>query len=272
MYDLHCHSNRSDGALSPEDLVMRAQANGVTYLSITDHDTLAVYLETAFDETVALTLIPGVEISTQWCGHGIHIVGLNIDPWHAGLQRGIEGQQRLRQERAEKIAQRLAKLGLGDSLERVREIAGDAAIGRPHFARYLVETGAARDARQAFRKFLGTGKPGDVRREWATLQTVTEWIVAAGGTAVIAHPGHYRLTRNKLVSLIDEFAEAGGSGIEVVSGRQDPALTARIARLAAEKGLLASCGSDFHRPDAGWADLGGFQPLPQGCRPVWDAW
>jgi len=211
-------------------------------------------------------------LSTQWCGRGIHIVGLNVDPQDKALRDGVSRQRAIRIERANKIAARLARLGLGDSLARVREMAGPAAIGRPHFARYLVETGAVRNVGQAFKKYLGAGKPGDIRRDWSSLQSVTAWIVDAGGTAVIAHPGHYRLTRTKLVALIDEFREAGGRAIEVVSGHQDAALTAKMGRVASDHELLASCGSDFHRPEATWSDLGRFRALPAHCQPVWEHW
>lgn len=271
-YDLHCHSTCSDGELTPLELCERALGNGVTHLSITDHDTLGVYVQHNFRAPAPLVLIPGIELSTQWAGRGIHIVGLNVDPENARLRRGVESQQATRHDRAEKIAARLARLGLGVSIGRVREIAGPAAVGRPHFARYLVETGVVADTRQAFRKYLGAGKPGDVRQEWASLQSVTEWITTAGGTAVIAHPGHYRMTRNKLVSLVDEFREAGGRAIEVISGAQDVALTARLARLADEKRLYASCGSDFHRPQASWSDVGRVSRLPDICQPVWLNW
>ena len=271
-YDLHCHSTCSDGELSPLEVCERALSNGVTHLSVTDHDTLGVHADVHFRAPPKLTLVPGIELSTQWAGRGIHIVGLNVDPENAVLRRGVELQQATRHQRAEKIAARLARIGLGDSLERVREIAGSAAIGRPHFARYLVESGAVANSAQAFKKYLGAGKPGDIRRDWASLQSVTEWITGAGGTAVIAHPGHYRMTRNKLASLIDEFREAGGRAIEVVSGTQDAALTGRLARLADEKKLYASCGSDFHRPQASWSDLGRFSRLPESCQPVWQNW
>lgn len=272
MYDLHSHSTHSDGELSPGELCDRAARNGVSHLAITDHDTLGVHAMSNELDTTDITLIAGLELSTQWGGRGIHVVGLDVDVSNVSLQLGVASQQEQRTLRAVKIAHRLAALGLGDSLPRVREMAASAAIGRPHFARYLVETGAVGNSAQAFKKYLGNGKPGDIRADWASLQTVTNWIAESGGTAVLAHPGHYRLTRTKLIALIEEFKEAGGKGIEVVRGNQDRATTQRIARIANDMELLASCGSDFHRPHRSWSDLGRFSPLPPDCVPVWTEW
>jgi predicted metal-dependent phosphoesterase TrpH len=271
-HDLHCHSSFSDGALTPSALCERAAKNGVTHLSVTDHDTLAAFDESNPRCIAGVQLIPGIELSTQWRGMGVHIVGLNIDPQNGTLRRGVASQQVARHDRAEKIARRLERLGIAGSRERVFELAGGGAVGRPHFARYLVEIGVVSDETQAFRKYLGNGKPAAVRADWASLQDVTEWIVAAGGTAVIAHPAYYRMTRSKLIRMIDEFAEAGGRAIEVISGHQQPSTTARMARIAIDYSLFASCGSDFHAPDPRRADLGKFGTLPQECQPVWTSW
>ncbi|HZW59976.1 MAG TPA: phosphatase, partial [Woeseiaceae bacterium] len=157
-------------------------------------------------------------------------------------------------------------------LPAVRALAGSAPVGRPHFAQHLVDIGRVRDRRQAFRKFLGDGKAGDVRRHWAPLAAVTAWIRAAGGTAVLAHPAHYGLTMTRLRALLADFCAAGGDALEVVSGRQDAGTTARLAALAGEFGLLASCGSDFHGPAPHALEPGGAAPLPPACRPVWDSW
>lgn len=268
-YDLHTHTVASDGELAPQVLVERAKANGVTHLAITDHDTVAAYDGLAAAD---LALIPGIELSTYWSKRGIHVVGLNIDPDCPELAAGICEQQRARERRAEKIAARLQRAGCGETLEGARREAGDGAIGRPHFARHLLAAGQVRTVREAFRKYLGNGKPGDVRSEWASLDTVVRWIRSAGGAAVLAHPAHYKMTRTKLVELIRDFRAAGGEAIEVVSGRQDAATTARLARLAADSGCAASTGSDFHRPGGHWADVGGQPALPPACRPVWQLW
>ena len=165
--DLHTHTRASDGALTPAELLDRARDNDVTHLSITDHDTLDAYKEVP-EHPEGLTLFPGIEWSTTWRRRGIHVLGLNIDRKHQGLQTLVTEQSRARQRRAELIAQRLEKAGLAMDLERVTEIADGSQIGRPHFARYLVETGQVDDFQDAFKRHLGRGKAGDVKagRHW----------------------------------------------------------------------------------------------------------
>lgn len=270
--DLHTHTNLSDGALSPAELVQRAVSLGVKHLSITDHDTVAAYAGLANLDLKGVTITPGIELSTRWMKTGIHVVGLNIDPHHSTLIRGIEQQQAARFERAHRIASRLQKCGIPDPLPTVKSYAGDASIGRPHFARYLVDHGHCKNFAAAFKKFLGDGKAGDVRHVWPELDEVTAWINEAGGTAVLAHPARYGLTATKLRELVRDFVASGGESIEVVSGSQQPDVTKKLATLANEQGLSASCGSDFHNPVHRWSDLGKFQALPANVVPVWEQW
>ena len=272
IHDLHMHSTASDGSLSPVALLELARSNGVDVLSITDHDTVDGYAAIRGRVPDGLTVIPGVELSTAWMNRGVHIVGLAVDLDDPTLMAGLSRQSEARAGRAEQIAERLAALGIDCSLDAVREIAGGSGIGRPHFARHLVDIGAVRDTGAAFRKYLGTGKAGDVRQSWATLDEVVGWIRASGGQAVLAHPAKYGMTMRKLAALLDDFMAAGGTGIEVVCGRQDAATTRRMAALAADYGLLASTGSDFHSPEQHWSRPGGFDPLPAGLEPVWTRW
>lgn len=269
-FDLHTHTNVSDGQLAPADLLARACQQGVTHLAITDHDTVAAYA--ALEVPAGLQLIPGIELSTRWRRRGVHVVGLNLDVDNADLQQGILQQQTARTERAAKIANKLVKAGLPDLLEAVIVRAGGSTIGRPHFAQELVATGHVRDVRTAFKKYLGDGKAGDVRDVWPEMAEIVQWIHAAGGIAVLAHPLHYKLTRTKLCELLEDFVAAGGNGVEVISGKQDERDTAKLAELAERYGLLASLGSDFHRPDKSWAEVGCCAALPARCSPVWESW
>lgn len=272
LYDLHMHSTASDGSLAPRELLSLARDNGVDALSITDHDTIDAYAAIRDAVPDGLTVIPGIELSTTWMNRGVHIVGLDIDVDNDTLLAGIEQQTNARRQRAQRIAERLARKGIDCSLDAVRKIAGTGGIGRPHFARHLVDIGAVRDIGAAFRKYLGAGKVGDVRENWASLEDVVGWIRASGGIAVLAHPAKYGMTTRKLCALLDDFIAAGGQGIEVVSGRQDAATTRRIAGIAVDCGLLASIGSDFHSPQQHWTRPGGFDPLPAKLEPVWSRW
>jgi predicted metal-dependent phosphoesterase TrpH len=266
--DLHTHTNFSDGKLSPDALVQRAMANGVEMLSITDHDTVSAYQH--FNAANPdITLIPGIEFSTFWNKTGIHIVGLNIDLHSDALLEAIAHQHQARRSRSEAIAERLEKQGIRDALAGAQQIAGNDNVGRPHFARHIVNTGAAESINQAFDKYLDS-RSGDIRKFWATLPQIVSWIRDAGGLAVLAHPLKYKLTRTKLVELLDDFIEAGGHGMEVISGKQPEYLASDLAKLCKQKNLLASCGSDFHQPDQSWSDIGRYPPLPKDCTPVWE--
>ncbi|MBR9912049.1 MAG: PHP domain-containing protein [Gammaproteobacteria bacterium] len=273
LFDLHSHSLHSDGILRPQAVVSRAKENGVTTLAITDHDSISGLAEARVAAAALdMQFINGIELSCLWDGVGVHVVGLNFDTGSDVLLAAIEGQGRARVERAVMIAERLARLGIADALAGAQEIAGIGAIGRPHFAQLLVNRGLVPNTSAAFKRYLGAGKPGDVKQLWPPVARAVEWINAAGGVAVLAHPEKYKMTRSKLRRLLTEFRAAGGQAMEVVSGRQAPDVTRSMAQLAAEFGLYASCGSDFHDPAQAWQDLGRFEPLPASCEPVWTCW
>lgn len=269
--DLHTHTTASDGSLAPRELVAFAGRRGVEVLSVTDHDTCAAYEALRGLET-EVRLVPGIEFSTQWRGRELHIVGLNIRLDDPGLQQNIARQQCARLARAERIAARLDKLGVPDSLASAQAIAGHQAVGRPHFARHLVNTGKVRDMGAAFKKYLAAGKPGYCRPDWAEPAQVMDWIHTAGGTAVLAHPAQYGFTRTRLGECVAAFREAGGDAMEVVTGLQSAETTTLLAKLCTRHELLASCGSDYHESRPGGAEPGGFDPLPPSCTPVWQAW
>lgn len=270
IFDLHCHTDCSDGSLSPQALVLRAKEKGVSVLSITDHDTIAgLQMAEVAAAEVGLTLIPGIEFSSQWARGGIHIVGLNICTESELLQDAITAQTLSREQRSIQIAEKLSKLGIENSLEAAREYAGGAVLARPHFAQHLIANGYAKDMNMAFKKYLGQGKPADVKYQWPEMKQVIGWIKGAGGCAVLAHPAKYELTRTKLCQLVREFAELGGDGIEVISGIQAKPMTDDLVRIANQFNLYASCGSDFHQPNQPWQELGSFGPLPEKAKPIW---
>ncbi|KAA6184721.1 PHP domain-containing protein [Thiohalocapsa marina] len=268
--DLHTHSTASDGTLPPAQLVARAHAAGVEMLALTDHDTLAGIDEAARAAAeLGLALIAGVEVSVTWGGRTVHIVGLDVDPGCEVLRQGLRGLCDYREWRAVEIGRRLARAGYEGALEGARAHAGGELVGRTHFARFLVQRGAAADVRGVFKQFLVKGKPGHVPGEWTSLDQAVGWIRAAGGHAVIAHPARYGFTRSKMLRFIGEFRECGGRGIEVVSGSHSRDDAFVFARHAAESRLLASAGSDYHGPDNAWLELGRLPPLPEGCTPIW---
>ncbi|MBI4808140.1 MAG: PHP domain-containing protein [Nitrosomonadales bacterium] len=278
-YDLHCHSRVSDGTLTPTELVARAAERGVKVLGLTDHDDVAGLAEAAQAAAQhGIELINGVEISVSWRKHTVHIVGLHIDPACPVLVEGLRGIRSGRMQRAELMAESLARSGIGGVLEgALRYASNPEMIGRTHFARYMVEAGHCKDVRSVFTRYLVKGKPGYVSHEWGSLPDAISWIRAAGGVAVLAHPGRYTagrkpMGRTTLLELLQEFVELGGKGIEVVSGSHTPPQFAEFARYAQEFNLLCSCGSDFHGPEESYRDLGRLPDFPLECRPVWTSW
>lgn len=272
-YDLHNHSTASDGTLNPTDLVQLAASSGVRVLALTDHDSTDGVAEAwRAAAEIGITLIAGVEISATWNKQTIHIVGLNVDVQNSQLQQGLSGLRAFRDHRALEIAARLEKSGIPDAFEGARAFSNGHLISRTHFARYLVQVGAAADERKVFKHFLVKGKPGHVPGQWASLEDTVSWIHAAGGQAVIAHPARYRMTRSKLRHLLKAFIEVGGDAIEVVSGSHSRDDSFNMAKHAREFGLLASAGSDFHSPENPWVALGRLPVLPAGCHPIWHDW
>ena len=198
----------------------------------------------------------------------IHVVGLGIDPSHPAMAEGLSVQKAARLKRAETIAERLEKRGFDGALAGAKALAGDSQLGRPHFARFLVDHGHVSSFNQAFKKHLGAGKPGDVKAMWPAMATAVQWIEQCGGIAVLAHPLHYKMTNTKLRALLTDFREAGGRAMEVVNGRQHNDQARHLSKLAADFDLMASCGSDFHRPTP-WSELGVMAQMPDNCHPVW---
>jgi predicted metal-dependent phosphoesterase TrpH len=272
--DLHCHSECSDGKLSPALLCKKALAAGVQCLALTDHDTTAGLsaLHAAAHGT-GLQIINGVELSTRWKLHDIHILGLRINPDLPDFQACIAEQTIRRIERAQAIAQRLSTLlGIENIYEKACAYAGHARVGRPHLAQVLVQEGVVNTTQIAFKRYLVRGRPAYVPIAWLGLADAIEAIVAAGGQAVLAHPLKYQLTRSKLHELINAFKTCGGAGIEVVSGATTAVAMQEMAGMCHRYELLASSGSDYHGDGVSSVGLGQQMPLPLQCIPIWQEW
>ena len=272
--DLHCHSNISDGTLTPEGVVERAWAQGVEWLALTDHDEVrGLDRADAHARKLGIGFIPGVEVSVTWAGVTVHIVGLGVDRHNEVLIAGLHRTRNGRAERAREMADGLAKVGIDGAYEGAMKYVGNPdLISRSHFARFLVETGRCEDVHEVFERFLVEGKPGFVPHRWARLRDAVAWIRGAGGTAVIAHPARYRLTDLEATTFLDEFIEAGGEGIEVVTSAHTAEEMRRYTKIAKEYGLKASRGSDFHSPEESRVDLGALPAMPDALEPIWAQW
>lgn len=274
IYDLHSHTTASDGCLTPEALVHRAVEMRVGTLAITDHDTTAAIAparEEISRSGLALNLIPGVEISTVWENHEIHIVGLNIDITHPLMCEFLAQQTERRNQRAQQIAERLEKAQIPGALEGAQRLAQGGAVTRGHFARFLVECGKASSMADVFKKYLARGKTGYVPPQWCTIKQAIDVIHHSGGKAVLAHPGRYNLSAKWLKRLVAHFAEHDGDAMEVAQCQQSPNERTQLATLARQHHLWASQGSDFHQP-CPWIELGRKLWLPAGVEGVWQLW
>ena len=269
--DLHCHSVVSDGTLTPEALAARAAANGVQLWSLTDHDEVGGQQRAAAAaRDLGLAYLTGTEISATFADQTVHIVGLGFDADDPDLLAGLAATRGGRAARGREMAQGLAQVGIPGAWEGALRYAGNPdLVARTHFARFLVDAGVCRDMGEVFRRFLKPGKPGYVEHVWATLEDALGWIHGAGGIAVLAHPGRYRISNSEMDRLFERFRELGGAGVEVACGAHDAGQVLAFARLARKFSLLASRASDYHGPEDCVIELGKAPLLPPDLTPVW---
>jgi 3',5'-nucleoside bisphosphate phosphatase len=270
-FDFHCHSAVSDGLLPPAEVARRAATNGVDLWALTDHDDLGgLAAAGAAAAEAGMDFVPGVEISIEWKGVPIHIVGLGFDPAHPALSGGLDDLRIGRVERAKRMGDAMAAIGIPGVYEgALCFVTNPSLISRAHFARYLVSIGIARDIPGVFQHYLTPGKPGYVDHRWATLQDAIGWIAAAGGVPVVAHPGRYKMSGAQMRQFLDDFKDLGGQSIEVTCGSHSPDHVMHFARLARHYAFHASRGSDFHGPEESYVDLGKLPQLPEDLKPVW---
>lgn len=259
MIDLHSHTNKSDGSLSPAELIDLACRSGLRTLAITDHDTVEGCDEAApHARTAGLELLCGVELSSKFHGQTVHILGYFFRRPPGEVFRGhLDCLQTARRERNGRLAARLRELGLHVEREEAEKV-GRSQTGRPHFARLLVEKGYVADIREAFDRYLDESAPGYVERREASLENIIRWIHEAGGFASWAHP--VRLVRRTSLPVESLFREMAGYGIDAIEAYHSDhsaAETAEYLAAAAKLGLAVTGGSDFHGDSKPHIELGG---------------
>ena len=238
--DLHTHSTASDGELPPADLVRLAIERGLSVIALTDHDScdgIDVAIEAA--RGTRLEVIPGVELSCDVSQSEVHMLGYFVDGHDAHFQSMLDKFREVRFGRAEKMTKKLAALGAPISFERVKQIAGDGSIGRPHVAQALLEAGHVATVTEAFDKYIGRNGPAYVERFRLTPEDAVSLILQAGGVPVLAHP-------REVTSWVEPLVKVGLIGLEVHYGMYDDPTKAELARIARQYGLVATGGSDFH--------------------------
>ena len=242
--DLHLHTTASDGRLSPTELVNLLGERGLRFAAITDHDSTEGLAEAyeAKKQFSDLTLIPGIELSTEAGDSEIHVLGYFLDWKNEEFQRVLAGFRQGRVGRGQAMVDRLEELGLPVEWDRVLHFAGDGAVGRPHIALAMVERGYVTEVKQAFDLYLGRDGPAYVDRQKLSPVDAVGIIRSVGGAAVLAHPSYV----NNLESHLIQMTEAGLAGMEVYYGNYSPKLVKQLAEKARRFGLLACGGSDYH--------------------------
>ncbi len=269
-YDLHSHSNSSDGFYTPSELVAYAQKRGVEVLALTDHDTSRGVQE-ALDAGIKLKMhvVVGIELSCLWHGNQIHIVGLCFDPKAEAMRTMEANQAEKRDARAREIGAKLEKWGFKDAYARTLAMAAPgASITRGNYSAFLVSVGAAVTEDKCFKQYLSKGAPAYVAPKWGPLEDVVKAILESGGIPVLAHPRRYDLNNKWIRKLVKDFKNAGGEAMEVAGAMQAPSEREFLCSLASEYGLYASCGSDFHH-EKPYVDFGIDLHIPEGVEPVW---
>lgn len=251
--DLHAHSNASDGELSPAELVAAAAARNIRVLGMTDHDSLDGLPDALrAAQAAGVVLVPGVELSAGPVdGRDVHILGYFVEPGDTVLEERLARLRRGRLERAELIIAALGRAGFGVTFDDVLEVAGQAAVGRAHIARALVNAGHADDIADAFGRYLGHGRPFYRPKPPTDPCDAVRMLLAAGALPVLAHPGV-----SEADVLLPALIDAGLAGIEAYHADHAPVERERYARMARSAGLLVTGGSDWHGPDSPNAELG----------------
>lgn len=243
--DFHTHTTISDGRLAPQALVRAIASAGLDYFSITDHDTVGMYLDhAALLQPFSGKVITGVEVSTFGSGREVHVLGYGMAPTSAALKAILTDRKQVRFDRAARIVDKLQEMGTAISMSDVeRQVTGGGMIGRPHIARALVENGAARDISDAFDRFLGSSCPAFVPSSTLAPSAAVHAINECGGVSVLAHP-----TRNAAEALLEDLVREGLRGIEVYSTSHTAHDAERLREVAREHNLVVTAGTDFHGP------------------------
>jgi predicted metal-dependent phosphoesterase TrpH len=252
--DLHTHTTRSDGSATPEELIELASAKRARAVAITDHDTVAAIVEArAMADRCGIEFIAGIEISAEYSPGTMHILGYCIDEESMALAEKLDKLKLARETRNPQIATRLQSLGLDVDYAEVARLAGNEVVGRPHFARVMVQKGYASSIQDAFDRFLKKDAAAYVEKARLSSADSIALIHEAGGVAVLAHPYQLNLSSYEHVDeLVGELAKLGLDGVEAVYSRHNPAQRTSYAEIAARHGLLVTGGSDYHgsyKPD-----------------------
>ena len=245
--DLHVHTTGSDGSLSPTEMVERACGLGLSAVAVTDHDTARGVTEALVaGERMGLEVIPGIELSVDYKGYGVHILGYFIDPAHPALKKLLDWVVWERERRNELIAAAMREDGLDVSLEALHAVHPDSVIGRPHFSSALVERGIVESVAEGFEKYLSRGGRYYRKRQYIPMDMAFDTLREMGAKAVFAHPLQYRFSHEELLELTTLLKEKGVVGMECIYSVYSSEEREYLKGIAESFGLCITAGSDFH--------------------------
>lgn len=255
MIDLHIHSTLSDGTLSPKEIIAACKKRGISAISITDHDTMAAYPETlGYGREQEIEVIPGIEITSHHHDLSLHLLGFGLRHDAIPLTTGLKSIQEARHERNRQIVARLNGFNLAVTMDDLPH--GDGQAGRPHIAKALVQKGIVRTEQEAFAKFLRKDGAAYVKRQLLPVSQAIAMIRAAGGVAILAHPGALKLGESAFITLIRELMAAGLAGIEAYHPMNSEKTLRFLMKLCHTYSLITTGGSDFHGREVDKAPLG----------------
>ena len=241
--DLHTHTTFSDGVITPTELLQRAAKLGLVALALTDHETVAGLPEarTAAQER-SIDFIPGVELNTDVGRHEVHILGYFVDDTDPIFLNALNLLEQQRVERIERMVKQLRSIDVPLDLDRVRELAGQGTIGRPHIARAMIEIGYANSVSEAFDRYLASGRPGFVPRQKNDPEAAVRLLRENGAVPTLAHPK----TTGNIEAILHRLIPAGLQGFEVYYGEYDESIHRQLRTIADRWGLIPTGGSDYH--------------------------
>ncbi len=244
IYDMHIHTTASDGILTPQEVISRADQINLAGLAISDHDSidgLPIAVNHIKSKQIKLDFIPAIEMNTEMHGYEVHILGYYIDYTNQKLGQHLRQIKAARLERAKKMVEKLRSMGMMIGMNRVLELAHEDLIARPHLARALMEKGYVFSEREAFDKYIGKGRRAYVPRYKFEPETALALIGECGGASILAHPGLLKNDR-----MVDLLIEMGVEGLEVYYPEHNRSLIKKYLELCAQENLLVTGGSDFH--------------------------
>lgn len=253
LIDLHVHSNKSDGTLTPSEVAKLAHSAGLSAIALTDHDTVAGVAECMeAGQALGLEVIPGIELSADFHGKEVHILGLNLDLMNPTLHATLKSFVEAREARNKKMLQKLQELGFDITEADLGKPEELSIIARPHFARALMNKGYVKTLDEAFEKYITPGKPAYVKKAAPDYKVCIDLIHAVGGKAILAHPYIYKFTNRNPFPLIEELAYNGLDGVEVIYPKHYDPEVHRLTQYCKGHHLIMTGGSDFHgdnKPD-----------------------